>query len=84
MPLMRATADWYNGDHEGRVERGQEFETSEYRATELERVGLAVRAISETRKTRVVADEPAPETSSPSPSPENPEPPRKAPAKRKR
>ena len=47
MPLMRATADWYNADHEGQVERGQEFEASEYRATELEMAGLAVRALSE-------------------------------------
>ena len=74
MPLMRATADWYNGDHEGHVERGQEFETSEYRAMELEQAGLAVRALSETKKTRVLADKPEPE----------PDPPRKAPAKRKR
>lgn len=58
MPLMRATADWYNADHEGQVERGQEFETSEYRATELEMAGLAVRALSEKKPTRVVADEP--------------------------
>ena len=58
MPLMRATADWFNGEHEGQVESGQEFEASEYRASELERAGLAVRALSETKPTRVTADPP--------------------------
>jgi hypothetical protein len=58
MPLLRAMSDWYNGDHEGHVERGQEFEASEYRATELVRAELAVYAISEKKPTRVTADPP--------------------------
>jgi hypothetical protein len=73
---------WYNGDHEGHVERGQEFETSEYRATDLVRAGLAMYAISEVRKTVVTADPPPLD-----PEPELPSKPaaapRKAPAKRK-
>ena len=88
MPLMRATADWYNADHEGQVERGQEFETSEYRATELEMAGLAVRALSETKPTRVVADEPEPEADDDEPEDDEDDDekkaPRKAAAKKKR
>jgi hypothetical protein len=86
MPLMRATADWYNADHEGQVERGQEFETSEYRATELEMAGLAVRALSEKKPTRVVADEPEDDEDEPEDDDDDDEKkaPRKAAAKKKR
>ena len=79
MPLMRAMSDWYNSEHEGHVERGQEFETSEYRATDLVRAGLAMYAISEVRKTVVEAD-PPPEPEPVAP-PKPTAAPRKAPAK---
>ncbi|HVQ14281.1 MAG TPA: hypothetical protein VMS40_11850 [Vicinamibacterales bacterium] len=80
MPLVRALRPWYNREHEGWVEPGHEFETSEYRATELVNTGLAVYAVSSTEKISVTAD-PPPE---PDPDPDPPEaPPRKAPAKRK-
>jgi hypothetical protein len=87
MPLMRAMSDWYNSEHEGHVERGQEFETSEYRATDLVRAGLAMYAISEVRKTVVTADPPPPEpepAAPPKPTAAPRKAPAKAPAKRKR
>jgi hypothetical protein len=73
---------WHNADHEGHVEPGQEFETSEYRAAELARVGLAVYAMPETAKVKVTADPPPPEPD-PKPPPPPAASPRKAPAKRK-
>jgi hypothetical protein len=63
-----------NREHEGLVQVGQEFGTSEHRAAELARMGLAVYCVSDTFKTRVVADPPAPE----------PDPPPKPAARRKR
>jgi hypothetical protein len=77
-------ADWFNGEHEGQVERGQEFEASEYRATELERAGLAVRALSETKPTRVVADDPEDDDDDDDDDDDEKKAPRKAAAKAKR
>jgi len=86
MPLMRALSSWFNRDHEGMVDRGDEFETSEYRAAELVNDGLAAYAVSETEKTKVTADPPPPEPD-PDPEPDPPvslaEAPRKAAAKKK-
>ena len=59
MPLMRALSSWYNRDHEGWVDRGQEFEASEYRALDLVTADLAVYAVSETQKIKVTADPPS-------------------------
>ena len=56
MPLVRALSAWFNGDHEGWVDRGTEFETSEYRARDLVTAGLAVYAVSDTAKVTVTAD----------------------------
>lgn len=58
MPLVRALRPWLNRDHEGWVDPGQEFETSEYRAMELVTAGMAVYAISSTEKVKVTADPP--------------------------
>jgi hypothetical protein len=57
--LMRALAAWYNPEHEGRVEAGHEFEATHYRAADLRRNGLALPALSETRKVVVRADPPS-------------------------
>jgi hypothetical protein len=80
MPLMRAMRPWMNREHEGMVQVGQEFETSEYRASELSRLGLAVYAVSETEKVKVTADPPEIE---PEPPVDEPDPPSRQPARRK-
>lgn len=56
---MRALVPWYNSDHEGRVEVGDQFEASPHRARDLERLGLALPTLSETTKIVVMADPPA-------------------------
>jgi hypothetical protein len=56
---LTALRPWFNGDHEGRVEPGQSFEASEYRAKELIRAGLAIMAaLPETTKIKVPSDPP--------------------------
>jgi hypothetical protein len=56
--LMQALKPFTNWDYEGQVQPGQKFEATPYRARELERNGLAVPAMSDTQKVRVVADPP--------------------------
>jgi hypothetical protein len=56
---MRALRAWYNGDHEGDVQVGDEFEASPYRARDLERLTLAIPVVGETEKIVVRADAPA-------------------------
>jgi len=51
---MRALKSWYNRDHEGMVQPDDEFEAPEYRARELERLGLAIPCLPPV--VRIVAD----------------------------
>jgi hypothetical protein len=78
--LVRAVRPWMNNEHEGLVDVGQEFETSEYRAAELVRMELAIYAVSDTIKIRVVADPPPP---APDPPPPPPSPPKQAQRRRR-
>jgi hypothetical protein len=55
---MRALTSWYNSDHEGQVQSGDYFDATPYRARELERLSLAVPALSDTEKVVVRADPP--------------------------
>jgi hypothetical protein len=57
---LKALKAWYNADHEGSVEPGQEFEASDYRGDELVRSGLAVAAVGVNEKIKVSADAPKP------------------------
>lgn len=58
--LLKALKPWYNPEHEGHVEPGQEFEASEFRADELIRIGLATAAVGVGQKISVPHDEPDP------------------------
>jgi hypothetical protein len=59
--LLKALKPWFNMDHEGSVSVDQQFEASEYRASELIRNGLAIPIVSETEKIKVPSDPPRPE-----------------------
>lgn len=54
---LQALKPWVNLDHEGRVEPGQIFEASDYRASELIRGNLAMPATVST-KIKITADPP--------------------------
>jgi hypothetical protein len=64
MIRMVALKPWFNADHEGSINPGQEFESPPSRARDLIRLGLAIAAIGDGSKIKVVA-EPAPATVKP-------------------
>lgn len=59
MVRMVALKPWINGDEEGSVSPGTEFEARESRARELRRAGLAIPAVGDGSRIRVKADPPA-------------------------
>jgi hypothetical protein len=60
--LMQAIRPWFNPDHEGQIEPGDQFECGPLRAQELEAQGLALPAVSDTAQIVVRADNPFVET----------------------
>ena len=56
--LLKALKPWFNADHEGHVEPGQEIDPDEDRANELIRTGLAVAVVGVGKKIEVPHDEP--------------------------
>jgi hypothetical protein len=57
--LMQALKPWVNHDREGIVEPGRQFETTEDRARELQRMGLAVPALANGKKVVIRVERPA-------------------------
>lgn len=69
MIRMIALVPWVNWDREGQVYRGMEFVADEARAMELKRSGLAIPAVGDGTRIKVMADAPADGTPPPRPQP---------------